>query len=129
MQVWDAAGEAALCQAIAVHGVGSWQMMRTTTPALEKWEGADLMFKARRLMGSQSLTRYKGWKGDADAIAAEREKNHEVGRLLRCWKGGVLVLDEEGKCEAELARRAKQEAGLPDAKGKKKASRPPKARG
>ena len=49
-------------QSIAVHGVGKWREMREAL--LPEWEEATLRVKAALLLGSQSLARYAGWKGD-----------------------------------------------------------------
>ena len=50
-----------------------------------------------RLIGRQNLQLYKNWKGNADAIAREYEKNMKIGLELIAWRGGVLVYDDEGK--------------------------------
>ncbi len=56
---------------------------RLCTPALPahtflsavQWDETALRIKAARLLGSQSLARYPGWKGDRAAVDAERERN------------------------------------------------------
>lgn len=90
-------------------------------------EEAELRVKTARLMGRQSLVRYKNWKGDATAIAAEYDipiscycyllrltlryryaKNKELGLKLGSWKSGQLVADDGGEVEQALKELEKQ---------------------
>ena len=73
---------------------------------LPRWDETALRVKAGRLMGTQSLARYVGWKGSREAVDAEFARNRELGEATGCWKGGVLVEDDAGSVAAELARRA-----------------------
>lgn len=49
-------------QGIEAYGVGRWREVREAL--LPEWEEAALRGKAARALGSQSLARYAGWKGD-----------------------------------------------------------------
>lgn len=54
--------------------------------------------KTIRLIGRQNLQIYKDqcWKGDANDIAREYERNKAIGLKLGQWKQGVLVYDDDG---------------------------------
>ena len=56
-------------------------------------------------MGSQSLARYPGWKGDRAAVDAEQARNRALGEQTGCWKSGVLVEDDNGSVAKALAAR------------------------
>jgi hypothetical protein len=43
------------------HGVGKWADI--SADLLPRWDEQSLRIKAARLLGSQSLARYVGWKG------------------------------------------------------------------
>lgn len=58
--------------------------------------------KCIRLIGRQNLQLYRGWKGNADDIAREYERNKEIGLKYGTWKQGVLVYDDDGLVEKEL---------------------------
>lgn len=45
---------------------------------------------------------YRGWKGNADDIAREYNRNKEIGLKYSTWKQGVLVYDDDGLVEKEL---------------------------
>ena len=49
-------------QALEKHGVGNWREI--SEQYLPKWDDQAIRIKASRLMGSQSLARYIGWKGN-----------------------------------------------------------------
>ena len=62
-----------------------------------QWDETALRIKASRLLGSQSLARYPGWKGDRAAVDAEQARNKALGAATGCWKSGVLVEDDFGQ--------------------------------
>lgn len=62
-------------------------------------------------MGSQSLARYPGWKGDRAAVEAEYAANKAIGDATGCWKSGVLVEDDHGSVAKALAAREQAAAG------------------
>ena len=43
-----------------------------------------------RLLGSRDLKRYRGWKGTAELIAKEHEKNQKAGLEQGTWHNGVV---------------------------------------
>lgn len=49
-------------QGLEKHGVGRWREIGAEF--LPKWDDQALRGKTARLLGSQSLARYTGWKGD-----------------------------------------------------------------
>jgi hypothetical protein len=49
-------------QGIEKHGVGRWREIGEEL--LPRWDDTTLRLKTTRLLGSQSLARYIGWKGD-----------------------------------------------------------------
>lgn len=49
-------------QALEKHGVGNWREI--SEQYLPKWDDQAIRIKASRLIGSQSLARYIGWKGN-----------------------------------------------------------------
>jgi len=101
---WGPAERDALYKGLETFGVGGWRSIVDTL--LPRWEETALRVKAGRLMGTQSLARYVGWKGNREAVDAEFAKNKELGEATGCWKGGVLVEDDAGSVAAELTRRA-----------------------
>lgn len=48
------------------------------------------------------MVRYVGWKGNREAVDAEYEKNKAIGAKTGCWKGGVLVEDDNGSVRKAL---------------------------
>ena len=48
-------------QGIEKYGIGGWNDI--SAELLPKWDDQAIRVKASRLMGSQSLARYVGWKG------------------------------------------------------------------
>ena len=50
-----------MLQGLEKHGIGRWQEIGEEL--LPQWDDQTLRLKAARLMGSQSLARYVGWKG------------------------------------------------------------------
>ena len=105
---WGPAERDALYKGLETFGVGGWRAMVDTL--LPRWDETALRVKAGRLMGTQSLARYVGWKGGREAVDAEFARNKELGEATGCWKGGVLVEDDAGSVAAELARRAASSA-------------------
>ena len=101
---WGPAERDALYKGLETFGVGGWRAM--VDNLLPRWDETALRIKAGRLMGTQSLARYVGWKGSRERVDAEFAKNKELGEATGCWKGGVLVEDDAGSVAAELARRA-----------------------
>lgn len=49
-------------QGLEKYGVGKWREI--SEELLPKWDDQAIRIKASRLMGSQSLARYVGWKGN-----------------------------------------------------------------
>ena len=41
--------------------------------------------RAAKLLGSQSLARYSGWKGSRSAVQDEYARNKGVGEATGCW--------------------------------------------
>ena len=102
---WGDSEKAKLYTGLQTLGVGAWREMRSTL-GLAEWDETALRIKASRLLGSQSLARYAGWKGDRAAVDAERTKNEKLGKALGCWKAGVLVENDEGAVGKALAAAA-----------------------
>lgn len=65
-------------QGLEQYGVGQWREISDSL--LPQWDETALRIKAARLLGSQSLARYVGWKGD-------RYEGH-VGVRERVWERG-----------------------------------------
>jgi len=97
---WTQKERRLLMEGICRYGIGNWGPMKEEL--LPDWDSTELRLKTQQLMGRQSLKAYKGWKGDEDTIRVEFEKNKQIGTELGCWKGGVLVADDEGKVAARL---------------------------
>jgi len=95
LRKWTDRERKLLMRGIEKYGIGNWQPMRTEF--LSEWEANELRIKTSMLLGRQSLALYKDWKGDEDAIDKEYQFNFHLGKELNCWKGGVLVADEDGK--------------------------------
>lgn len=75
-----------LYQGLEKHGVGKWREIGEEL--LPGWDDQQLRIKASRLLGSQSLARYVGWKGDRRAVEEECAKNRRIGDATGCWKSG-----------------------------------------
>jgi len=84
-----------LMKGIEKHGIGNWTLIKEES--LEEWDVQELRLKTAILMGRQSLKQYHYWKGNEEAIAKEYERNRKIGHELGCWKGSVLVADDDGK--------------------------------
>eukprot|EP00192_Tetraselmis_astigmatica_P014485 CAMPEP_0117651266 /NCGR_PEP_ID=MMETSP0804-20121206/1998_1 /TAXON_ID=1074897 /ORGANISM="Tetraselmis astigmatica, Strain CCMP880" /LENGTH=159 /DNA_ID=CAMNT_0005457227 /DNA_START=248 /DNA_END=723 /DNA_ORIENTATION=- len=94
---WGEAENDLLYKGIEKHGIGKWRLI--SEELLPKWDEQSLRIKASRLMGSQSLARYIGWKGTREEVMKERKINKEIGEKTGCWKSGVLVEDDNGSVQ------------------------------
>ncbi|KAJ2158432.1 hypothetical protein GGF46_003783 [Coemansia sp. RSA 552] len=83
-----------LLEGIEKYGIGHFREI--SEGLLPDWSGNDLRMKAIRVMGRQNLQLYKGWRGNAEAVQREYERNKEIGLRLGTWKGGALVYDDGG---------------------------------
>ncbi|CAL8462744.1 g2277 [Coccomyxa elongata] len=97
---WGSAERDLLYQGLEKYGVGKWGDI--CAELLPRWDEQAVRVKAARLLGSQSLARYVGWKGNREAVEAEYSKNKELGERIGCWKGGVLVEDDDGSVRKAL---------------------------
>ncbi|KAI9470484.1 MAG: hypothetical protein EXX96DRAFT_490327 [Benjaminiella poitrasii] len=97
---WTEVERELLIQGIEKHGIGHFGEI--SKELLPKWSTNDLRVKCIRLIGRQNLQLYRGWKGNADDIAREYEKNKEIGLKYGSWKQGVLVYDDDGNVEKAL---------------------------
>ena len=70
-------------------GVGEWRQIKDNL--LSDWDTLQLRVKASRMMGTQSLARYPGWKGNRAAVDREYARNKTLGESCGCWKSGTLV--------------------------------------
>lgn len=68
-----------------------------------------MRIRAAKALGSQSLARYAGWRGDRAAVEAEHARNRAIGEATGCWKGGCLVEDEAGSVRRYLEAQAAAE--------------------
>lgn len=100
---WGQTERDALYRGLEKHGVGKWREIISEHPELQRYDEQFIRLKTARLLGTQSLARHIGWKGDRAAVDAEREKHRELGERLGCWKGGVLVEDDRGSVAKALA--------------------------
>lgn len=100
---WGPAEKDLLYKGLEKYGVGKWRDISQTF--LPRWDDQSLRLKAARMLGSQSLARYVGWKGSPAAVDQEYQKNKELGESIGCWKGGVLVEDTAGSVQKALAAR------------------------
>ena len=83
--------------------MGKWRDIIQDFPELSRYDDQFIRLKTARLLGTQSLARHMGWKGDCVAVEAEYQKHKELGERLGCWKGGVLVENAEGAVGKALA--------------------------
>jgi hypothetical protein len=97
---WGVEERDLLLNGLEKHGIGRWREIGEEF--LPRWDDQAIRVKASRLMGTQSLARYIGWKGDREAVEAEFQKNKEVGEVTGCWKSGVLVEDDNGSVRKAL---------------------------
>ncbi|KAF7725059.1 hypothetical protein EC973_000466 [Apophysomyces ossiformis] len=97
---WTEMEKALLIQGIEKYGIGHFGEI--SKELLPKWSTNDLRIKCIRLIGRQNLQLYRDWKGNAQDIAREYERNKAVGLKYGTWKQGVLVYDDNGLVEKEL---------------------------
>ena len=90
-------------QGLEAHGVGRWREMSADHPELQRYTDQYLRLRTARLLGTQSLVRHMGWRGDRAAIDAQHAKHKALGERLGCWKGGMLVEDNHGSVAKALA--------------------------
>ncbi|OLY84772.1 hypothetical protein AYI68_g1057 [Smittium mucronatum] len=92
---WGDAEKLLLVQGIEKYGIGHFR--EVSDNLLPEWSANDLRVKTIRIIGRQNLQLYKDWKGNSEDIKHEYERNKKIGTELDCWKGGVLVYDDDGK--------------------------------
>lgn len=98
---WTEKEKEALYTGISLYGIGNWKQIQTNCD-LEEWLGSELSTKTRKIIGRQSLRLYNNWKGSKEDCEKEFKKNKEIGEKLGCWRGGVLVNDNNGEVEKEI---------------------------
>lgn len=103
---WGESEKLALLQGIEKHGVGKWREIIQDHAELSRYDDQFIRLKTARLLGTQSLARHMGWKGDAAAVQQEYEFHKRLGEELGCWKGGVLVENDQGSVAQALADKA-----------------------
>mmetsp|Transcript_16492 Transcript_16492/g.49377 ORF Transcript_16492/g.49377 Transcript_16492/m.49377 type:complete len:370 (-) Transcript_16492:415-1524(-) len=103
---WGTEERDLLYQGLEEFGVGRWRKIREEL--LSDWDEHSLRMKTARLLGTQSLVRYIGWKGDRAAVDAAQANNAAVGEATGCWKAGMLVEDGQGSVAAALQAREKE---------------------
>lgn len=97
---WGAEERELLYKGLEKYGIGKWHEI--AEEFLPNWEDQQIRIKASRLMGSQSLAKYVGWKGNKEAVENEFAKNKQIGEATGCWKSGVLVEDDNGTVKKYL---------------------------
>ena len=102
---WGAEEKALLLEGLNRFGVGAWNKIGETL--LPDWSSTELRVKTGRVLGRQSVVRYKGWKPNAAMVAAEFEANRRIGTATGMWKGS-LVADEGGEVEKLIAEHEAQ---------------------
>ncbi|PSC74381.1 hypothetical protein C2E20_2190 [Micractinium conductrix] len=94
---WGAAQREALYRGLERFGVGKWNYIIQAAPAeLGRYSDTDVRVHAARMLGSQSLARHVGWKGDKVAVDAQRALHLRIAEACSCLKNGVLVENDEG---------------------------------
>ncbi|KAJ2454160.1 hypothetical protein EV183_001762 [Coemansia sp. RSA 2336] len=91
---WGEDEKRKLLEGIEKYGIGHFREISENL--LPQWSGNDLRMKAIRVMGRQNLQLYKDWRGTAESVQREYERNKEIGLRLGAWKGGALVYDDDG---------------------------------
>lgn len=99
---WGESEKLALLQGIEKHGVGKWREIIQDHAELSRYDDQFIRLKTARLLGTQSLARHMGWKGDAAAVQKEYAYHKKLGEDLGCWKGGVLVENDKGSVAQAL---------------------------
>jgi len=103
---WGESEKLALLQGIEKHGVGKWREIIQDHADLSRYDDQFIRLKTARLLGTQSLARHMGWRGDSIAVQKEYEFHKKLGEELGCWKGGVLVENDQGSVAQALAERS-----------------------
>ncbi|KAJ1857680.1 hypothetical protein GGH12_003500 [Coemansia sp. RSA 1822] len=91
---WGDDEKSKLLVGIEKYGIGHFREISESL--LPEWSGNDLRMKSIRVMGRQNLQLYKDWRGNAEDVRREYERNKEIGLRLGAWKGGALVYDDDG---------------------------------
>eukprot|EP00842_Homolaphlyctis_polyrhiza_P000706 jgi/Hompol1/1636/HPOL_005679-RA len=94
-RVWKDTERALLIKGISMFGIGHFREISENL--LPDWSPNDLRIKTIRLIGRQNLQLYRDWKGGEAEILAEYERNKAIGLRFGCWKGSVLVYDDQGE--------------------------------
>ncbi|KAG0171644.1 hypothetical protein DFQ30_000674 [Apophysomyces sp. BC1015] len=81
---WTDVERALLIQGIEKYGIGHFG--EVSKELLPKW----------------NLQLYRDWKGNAEDISREYDRNKAIGMKYGTWKQGVLVYDDNGLVEKEL---------------------------
>ena len=101
---WGDAERELLYKGLERFGVGKWREIGAEL--LPGWDDQNLRIRACKLLGTQSLVRYVGWKGDKAAVEAEYAKNKAIGEATGCWKNGQLVEDDKGTVKKYMEAQA-----------------------
>jgi len=97
---WGDAEKEKLLEGLEKFGVGGWKDI--VAKLLPKWDDNTVRIKTCRVVGSQNLKRYMGWKPTREEVAKEFAKNRALGEKLSCWKAGMLVDNDQGDVAAAL---------------------------
>ncbi|PNH06432.1 hypothetical protein TSOC_007217 [Tetrabaena socialis] len=106
---WGAPEREALLKGLEEHGVGKWREIARDFLPGDQWEETQLRTRAARLLGTQSLARYVGWKGSAAEVEEVYERNKAIGAATGCWKGGILVEDDDGTLKKFMEQQQHQQ--------------------
>ena len=68
-----------------------------------------LTVKTMRLLGARDLKRYRGWKGTAELIAKEFQKNKKTGEDNGTWHNGVIDETQARSAKAKAAEHDSQD--------------------
>lgn len=100
---WGEEERDALLAGIEKHGIGKWREIINDSEHLHRYDETTVRVKASKLMGTQSLARHVGWKGDKAAVEREFNKHKTIGEQTGCWKSGYVVENEDGDVAKALA--------------------------
>ena len=103
---WGKPQRDALYKGLEVHGIGKWREIAADFLRGGKWDDQQIRMHAARLLGSQSLARYVGWRGTKEKVELEYARNKAIGEATGCWKGGMLVEDCNGTLRKYLEAQA-----------------------
>ena len=92
---------AALLKGLDSHGVGAWNPIREQL--LPSWDNNTLRLKTCRLLGIQNLSTFQGFLITEKEVEAIQAAHHKLGEQTGCWKGGMLVEDDNGTLAAAMA--------------------------